>query len=293
MTGFLTLHADPSSAMHAATKQYVDTKASGSHNHAGVYLPIAGGTMTGSIAMGGFHITGLPATPVAADQAVSKGHADAIAATRVAKAGDTMTGFLTLHADPTATLHAATKQYVDGEVAGAAGIPHVVDPVEPVAPVDGLLWMNPADAGISDEPGFDTPYAKGEIGFHTANPAASQAFTTVVDVTEGAITVTVPTDRILKITTRFQVQVIGTAATLSGIFVGLVTGSGPTYLDSESIHFSGQNETITVRLSGRHVATAGTHTFKLQVQRLVGTDSYQVPGSTARSLLVEDMGRPT
>lgn len=32
---------------------------------------------------------------------------------KVAKAGDTMTGFLTLHADPTSNLHAATKQYVD------------------------------------------------------------------------------------------------------------------------------------------------------------------------------------
>lgn len=32
---------------------------------------------------------------------------------KVAKAGDTMTGFLTLHADPTSALHAATKQYVD------------------------------------------------------------------------------------------------------------------------------------------------------------------------------------
>lgn len=31
----------------------------------------------------------------------------------VRRAGDTMTGFLTLHADPTAALHAATKLYVD------------------------------------------------------------------------------------------------------------------------------------------------------------------------------------
>ena len=36
-------------------------------------------------------------------------------ATKVALAGDTMTGFLTLHADPTSNLHAATKQYVDAE----------------------------------------------------------------------------------------------------------------------------------------------------------------------------------
>lgn len=38
----------------------------------------------------------------------------------VAKAGDTMTGFLTLHANPTANLHAATKQYVDATVENAA-----------------------------------------------------------------------------------------------------------------------------------------------------------------------------
>jgi antitoxin component YwqK of YwqJK toxin-antitoxin module len=34
-------------------------------------------------------------------------------ATKVALAGDTMTGFLTLHADPSSNMHAATKQYVD------------------------------------------------------------------------------------------------------------------------------------------------------------------------------------
>jgi microcystin-dependent protein len=35
---------------------------------------------------------------------------------RVAKAGDSMTGFLTLHANPSQNLHAATKQYVDTTV---------------------------------------------------------------------------------------------------------------------------------------------------------------------------------
>jgi hypothetical protein len=37
---------------------------------------------------------------------------------KVAKAGDTMTGFLTLNEDPTENLHAATKQYVDSVAAG-------------------------------------------------------------------------------------------------------------------------------------------------------------------------------
>ena len=35
---------------------------------------------------------------------------------KVAKAGDTMTGFLTLHANPSSNMHAATKSYVDQEI---------------------------------------------------------------------------------------------------------------------------------------------------------------------------------
>ena len=40
------------------------------------------------------------------------------ATNNVLKVGDTMTGFLTLHANPTANLHAATKQYVDAATQG-------------------------------------------------------------------------------------------------------------------------------------------------------------------------------
>lgn len=42
-------------------------------------------------------------------------------AEKVAKAGDTMTGFLTLHANPENNLHAATKQYVDNAVSTGVG----------------------------------------------------------------------------------------------------------------------------------------------------------------------------
>lgn len=44
MTGFLTLNADPTSALHAATKQYVDTTA-------GNYVLKSGDTMTGQLTM--------------------------------------------------------------------------------------------------------------------------------------------------------------------------------------------------------------------------------------------------
>jgi hypothetical protein len=53
MTGFLTLHADPTNSLHAVTKQYVDSIAQGLHIHApstaatpGTLASITGGTVT-------------------------------------------------------------------------------------------------------------------------------------------------------------------------------------------------------------------------------------------------------
>ena len=82
---------------------------------------------------------------------------------KVAKAGDTMTGLLTLSADPTANLHAATKQYVDTEVSGVsfsldlndlndvivAGSPLVADQI---LTFNGTNWVNaePATAVVSN-----------------------------------------------------------------------------------------------------------------------------------------------
>ena len=109
MTGFLTLNADPINALHAATKQYVDSAVSG-----GPFLPIAGGTMAGALT--------LFADPTASLMAATKQYVDTGDGLRVLKAGDTMTGFLTLSADPTASLHAATKQYVDNSL---SSLPYV------------------------------------------------------------------------------------------------------------------------------------------------------------------------
>jgi hypothetical protein len=62
LVGALTLAADPSTPLQAATKQYVDAKA-------GNYLPLAGGTMTGPLV--------LAADPTTASQATTKQYADA------------------------------------------------------------------------------------------------------------------------------------------------------------------------------------------------------------------------
>jgi len=86
----------------------------------------AGDTMTGHLslptspaatnAVRKDYVDAADAALAAADTALSSSLSSAIAtgdALKVAKAGDTMTNFLTLHADPTSALHAATKSYVD------------------------------------------------------------------------------------------------------------------------------------------------------------------------------------
>jgi hypothetical protein len=64
----------------------------------------------------------LPADPTAATQAATKAYVDANAGgtNRVLRAGDTMTGALSLPGDPTANLHAATKGYVDTQFTARA-----------------------------------------------------------------------------------------------------------------------------------------------------------------------------
>lgn len=63
MTGYITLNGDPSSALHAATKQYADTM-----------LPKAGGTMTGFITLHAAPSSNMhPATKAYVDQAVASG----------------------------------------------------------------------------------------------------------------------------------------------------------------------------------------------------------------------------
>jgi hypothetical protein len=97
MTGFLTLNAAPTANLHAATKAYVDAAVGGA----------GGGTITGVTAGNGLTGGGTVGTVTLS-----------LTTPAVPIAGGTMTGFLTLSADPTALLHAATKQYVDSRPAG-------------------------------------------------------------------------------------------------------------------------------------------------------------------------------
>jgi hypothetical protein len=63
----------------------------------------------------------------------------------VQRSGDTMAGFLTLHANPTAAMHAATKQFVDAGLAGKSVV--IASPTPPTGVPDNTLWWS-SDEGV-------------------------------------------------------------------------------------------------------------------------------------------------
>lgn len=135
MTGLLTLSGDPAANMQASTKQYADTKYAKS-----------GGTVSGSMTVTGLvslnddlMMTNASKTITLSKDATSAMHAVTKQShdLKFDKAGGTVTGAMTVNGlatlnddlamanaaktiilskDPTAAMHAATKQYVDGTV---------------------------------------------------------------------------------------------------------------------------------------------------------------------------------
>ncbi|MFE7029440.1 hypothetical protein ACFU9Y_03955 [Streptomyces sp. NPDC057621] len=115
-------------------------------------LDVGGGTMLGPLLLSGSpSVSSEAASKAYTDAQVSAGnsstlasansHADAQALLKVAKAGDTMTGPLTLPSNPTNALHAATKQYVDSVASGGGGA------VTSVAGKTGAVTLVPTDVG--------------------------------------------------------------------------------------------------------------------------------------------------
>jgi len=142
-TGVASVNQDPTANLGIATKQYVDSNISSSGTS---FLQLSGGSLSGPLTLSG--------DPVDITHAANKNYVDTkvsevvssapstldtlnelasalgddpnfattitdIIGTKLPLAGGTLTGDLTLANNPTANLHAATKSYVDSEVAGA------------------------------------------------------------------------------------------------------------------------------------------------------------------------------
>jgi len=142
-TGTASVNQDPTANLGIATKQYVDSNISSS----GIaFLQLTGGSLSGALTLSG--------DPTDVTHAANKNYVDAKVSeivssapstldtlnelasalgddpnfattvvdsigTKLPLAGGTLTGDLTLANNPTSNLQAATKSYVDSEVAGA------------------------------------------------------------------------------------------------------------------------------------------------------------------------------
>ena len=115
--GTITGLSAPTNASDAATKQYVDTADA-------LKLNLAGGSMSGEIAMGGNRITGM-ANPSSAQDAATKTYVDTADALKLNLSGGALTGALAMSGNkitglgtPTASTDAANKAYVDNAIQG-------------------------------------------------------------------------------------------------------------------------------------------------------------------------------
>jgi len=105
------VNADPLTALGIATKQYVDTAETDARTYAdGLITTLKSGASAGYDTF----------AEIETEIGNVSGASTSGLALKVAKAGDTLTGKLTLDGNPTNALHAATKQYVDAQVAGVA-----------------------------------------------------------------------------------------------------------------------------------------------------------------------------
>ena len=232
----ITNLTDPTNAQDAATKNYVDTEVAALVDSApgaldtlnelaaalgddadfattvnasiAAKLPLAGGTMTGDINMGGAtQLTNLP-NPTLGGQAANKVYVDAQRDTRLALTGGTMTGSITMNANkvtstatPTADDDLTRKGYVDTILGSATSASDSADDAEKLA-------INPEDSQFTLSDGSTTGFS----ALHYAAKAEDSA-TLSASYASGSLQITNNLSDLNNATTARTNLGLGTAAT--------------------------------------------------------------------------------
>jgi len=160
--------ADPTNPQDAVTKNYADT----------TFVDVAGDSMTGNLAMGANKVTS-SAVPGTGNDLTNKTYVDGQDALQVTKAGDSMSGALTLPAtDPTNGNHAARKSYVDSQIAATLATGTAGGPIDTV---------NIADAAITTDKIDDDAITADKLANTAVTPGSYTATDLTVDA-QGRIT---------------------------------------------------------------------------------------------------------
>ena len=147
-------------------------------------LPLAGGTMTGAIAMGTAKITGL-GDPTSAQDAATKTYVDTQVGGGLPTTGGTMTGAIAMSTnkitgmgDPTAAQDAATKTYVDGILGSATSAA--------TSAAAALVSQNAAATSASNSSTSETNSANSANASAASATSASNSLDSFTDQYQGA-----------------------------------------------------------------------------------------------------------